>query len=277
MNINTHEILNIHANIKERLDYFITVKKIPNIIFHGPYGSGKKTIVYSFIDKIYNNDSILKKNYTMFVNCAQGKGIKFIRDELKFFAKTHINYHDGNLFKTVVLSNADKLTIDAQSALRRCIEQFAHTTRFFIIIEDKYRLLKPIISRFSEIFIPLPKLNGNYVNLNKHNIEINTKIDTKTNNEIDKYISSITDYKQLIDVVNKLYENAFTVSDLINYIETKDLTQIPTQDRENDKTLILLIIQKIQKELRSEKMIFLFIINLLIFRSDCNLESIAFI
>ena len=96
---------NIHKNILDKLNYFIEVKKIPNIIFHGPYGSGKKTIVYSFIDKIYNHDNNLKNEYTMFVNCAQGKGIKFIREELKFFAKTNINCQNGYLFKTVILSN----------------------------------------------------------------------------------------------------------------------------------------------------------------------------
>ena len=32
----------------------------------------------------------------MYVNCAHGKGIKFIREELKFFAKTHINSNGGN-------------------------------------------------------------------------------------------------------------------------------------------------------------------------------------
>ena len=140
----------IHSNIKDKLDYFIKIKKIPNIIFHGGSGSGKRTIVYSFIDKIYNYDRAIKHNYVLFVNCAQGKGIKFIRDELKFFAKTHIDYKKGHFFKTIILSNADKLTIDAQSALRRCIELFSHTTRFFIIVEDKYKLLKPILSRFSK-------------------------------------------------------------------------------------------------------------------------------
>ena len=50
------------------------------------------------------------------------------------------------LFKSIILSNADKLTIDAQSALRRCIEEFSHTTRFFILLEDYNNLLKPIIS-----------------------------------------------------------------------------------------------------------------------------------
>ena len=139
------EKLDIHKNIIQKLDYFLELKKIPNIIFHGPSGSGKRTIVYDFIDKIYHNDKVLKQNYVMFANCAQGKGIKFIREELKFFAKTHINFKNGNLFKTIILSNADKLTIDAQSALRRCIELFSHTTRFFIIVEDKYKLLKPIL------------------------------------------------------------------------------------------------------------------------------------
>jgi len=88
------------------------------------------------------------KNYVMNVNCAHGKGIKFIRDDLKFFARTNIDLQDGNIFKSIILLNADKLTIDAQSALRRCIELFSHSTRFFIVVDDKYKLLKPILSRF---------------------------------------------------------------------------------------------------------------------------------
>ena len=55
--------LEIHKNIEERLDYFITNRKIPNILFHGPNGSGKRTIVYNFIDKIYNNNKeFIEKN-----------------------------------------------------------------------------------------------------------------------------------------------------------------------------------------------------------------------
>ena len=108
------------------------------------------------------------KNYVMEVNCAHGKGIKFIRDELKFFAKTNINLKDGEIFKTIVLLNADKLTIDAQSALRRCIELFSHSTRFFIIVEDKYKLLKPILSRFCEIYVPEPIIDGKVINLHSY-------------------------------------------------------------------------------------------------------------
>ena len=162
--------LNIHENIKEKLNYFQDIHKIPNIIFHGPSGSGKRTIVNDFINKIYENDRDKIKTFVMYVNCSHGKGIKFIRDELKFFAKIHINSNSGNIFKSIVLLNADKLTMDAQSALRRCIELFSHNTRFFIIAENKYNLMKPILSRFCEIYVPEPIINGEMINLYKYNL-----------------------------------------------------------------------------------------------------------
>ena len=75
----------IHKEILERLKVFIHNKKIPNIIFHGPLGSGKKTLLNEFINIIYENNTDLIKNYMMYVNCAHGKGIKFIREDLKRF------------------------------------------------------------------------------------------------------------------------------------------------------------------------------------------------
>jgi len=161
----------IHEEIINKLNYYITINKIPNIIFHGGSGCGKRTIVNNFINNIYNNDKDKIKSFVMIVNCAHGKGIKFIREELKFFAKTHIYSNGGNIFKSIILLNADKLTIDAQSALRRCIELFSHNTRFFIIVEDKYKLLKPILSRFCEIYIPEPIVNGININLYKYNLD----------------------------------------------------------------------------------------------------------
>ena len=149
-------MLNIHQNIKDKLDSFHKNKRIPNIIFNGPSGSGKSKLVNDFITLIYDNNKEKIKDFVMYVNCAHGKGIKFIRDELKFFAKTHINSNGGDTFKSIILLNGDKLTMDAQSALRRCIELFSHNTRFFIIVEDKYKMLKPILSRFCEIYIPEP-------------------------------------------------------------------------------------------------------------------------
>ena len=147
----SHPLLPQHTKIEDKLNYFLKNNKIPNIIFNGSSGTGKKTIVYEFINKIYNYDKSKIKTNVLFVNCSHGKGIKFIREELKFFAKSNIQSNSGVLFKTIVLMNADHLTTDAQSALRRCIELFSYNTRFFIIVENKNKLLNPILSRFCEI------------------------------------------------------------------------------------------------------------------------------
>jgi DNA polymerase III delta prime subunit len=159
---------NIHLNIKKKLDYFIKNKKVPNIIFHGESGSGKNHIVNDFIYKIYNGDKHYIQTYVMHVNCAHGKGIRFVREDLKFFSKTNVDLKDGEIFKTVILLNADKLTTDAQSAIRRCIELFSRSTRFFIIVEDKYKLLKPILSRFCEIYVSEPIINNRVTNLHTY-------------------------------------------------------------------------------------------------------------
>ena len=55
-------IMNIHDKIINKLYMFHKNKSIPNIIFHGPTGSGKRSILNNFINTIYNNDCNLKKN-----------------------------------------------------------------------------------------------------------------------------------------------------------------------------------------------------------------------
>ena len=141
------------------------IDTIGNIIFHGPLGSGKRYLLDYFIKKIYKNNAEKIKQYVMYVDCAHGRGIRFIRDQLKFFAKTNIQNKKGLFFKSIVLFNAEKLTTDAQSALRRCIEQFSHTTRFFIVVKDKNKLLKPIHSRSCNIYVPRPTRDGVKINL----------------------------------------------------------------------------------------------------------------
>ena len=276
----------LHPEITEKLNFFINSRKIPNIIFHGPSGSGKRTIVYKFIEDIYKNDKELIKKYVMNVNCAHGKGIKFVREELKFFAKTHVNTQESGNFKTIVLSNADELTSDAQSALRRCIELFSHTTRFFIIVQDKYKLLKPILSRLCEIFIDHPTIDNNKINLHKHNTDLTFHVNTiNVKKKMFKYFDTVLkplqlnltksdiklyNYAELMELANKLYEKSYSGLDLIKYIEQNML--IP----EINKYQMLLVFNKFKKEFRNEKLFIFFILNFML-RSDYDLENISFI
>jgi hypothetical protein len=280
--------LNIHKSIKEKLAYFHQIHKIPNIIFNGASGSGKSTIVNDFISLIYNGEREKINNFVMYVNCAHGKGIKFIRDELKFFAKTHINSNGGNTFKSIVLLNGDKLTMDAQSALRRCIELFSHNTRFFIIVEDKYKLLKPILSRFCEIYIPEPVYKGQQVNLYKYNLDTTFKLSSvKTTRiewlkrELQKTIKIDISETDLFLFISKLYEKGYSALDLIKVVE--DGFQLSNNLDTNKQFItdekryeLLVAFNKVRKEIRNEKIIIMFIINFTFLDTETVLENIAF-
>jgi DNA polymerase III delta prime subunit len=274
-------MLNIHQNIKDKLDFFYSSHKIPNLLFHGTTGSGKRTIVNEFIHKIYDNDREKIKSFVMYVNCSHGKGIKFIRDELKFFAKTHINSNSGNTFKSIVLLNADKLTMDAQSALRRCIELFSHNTRFFIVAEDKYNLMKPILSRFCEIYVPEPVINGAIVNLYKYNLNnlFNMK-DVKMTRlealkkELLKTVNKKITIDKLMGLCSKLYEKGYSGLDIIQLLENHKFleTSLSVEKRYE----LLIVFNRVRKEFRNEKLLILFILNFVFLSSELSLENISF-
>jgi DNA polymerase III delta prime subunit len=219
----------------------------------------------------------------MYVNCAHGKGIKFIRDELKFFAKTHINSNGGDFFKSIILLNADKLTMDAQSALRRCIELFSHNTRFFIIVEDKYKLLKPILSRFCEIYVSEPEQNGKIINLYKYNLnevfnmkEIKNTQQEWLKKELLKFVNTNTNTNidEFIKLSIKLYEKGYSGVDIINLLETPKFME--TNLTLEKKYELLFAFNKVRKEFRNEKLLILFILNFIFLDNKLLLENISF-
>ena len=266
------EVLSIHNKIYTKLYNFYENKKVPHIILHGSYGSGKKTIIRTFIDKVYDSDKGKIKKNVMWVNCAHGKGIKFIREDIKFFAKANIQYNNGIFFKSIVLYNADFLTTDAQSALRRCIEQFSNNTRFFIVIENKQRLLNPILSRFCEIYVPEYIDNANKpINLNAKRIKqailynrdchpIFSMLDELKNGEITQ--------KVLVNVSNNLYEEGASCLDLVKWIETT------TWIDDTIKASAILCFHKIKSDFRNEKLLFLYILDYIFLRSNKDIKSI---
>lgn len=261
-------MLSIHENIETKLNTFIHNNKIPNIIFHGENGCGKKTILSNFLNKIYEGVEN-KKDYIMYVNCAFGKGIKFIRDDLKFFAKSNIN-SSSNCIKSIILLDCELLTTDAQSALRRCIELFSKNTRFFIVVNDKEKLLKPIISRFCSIFVPIPLIDNKITNLHDNiSMFINKKDTTQKNNYIKRIFTQLNSTKKynIFEISTKLYEKGISINDIINYIN-ENLSDA------NDKYSLLLSFDKYRYSIRNDELLICELLNLYRIRKDLTLENI---
>lgn len=271
--------IKIHENINEKINYFLSTKNIPHIIFHGPSGTGKKTIVYRFINSIYENDKHKIKENVLHVNCSHGKGIKFIREELKFFAMKNIQSNSGIMFKSIILLDADFLTIDAQSALRRCIEQFSGNTRFFIIVEKKHKLLNPILSRFCEIYVPEYTSNDSITGISKvinlHQYSLDKRMDfTEIENQrkeiVEKTMESFIHSRNLnnvnlVELSCEYYENGISCLDLMTYVENSDhWTNIQISE-------FLMEFYKIKSEYRCEKLLLLYLLNMIFMRLQSTL------
>jgi len=306
MTSDLRELEETHKNIHNKLDIFIKNRKIPNIIFYGPHGSGKTYILNRFIHAVYDGDKTAMRNYVMRANCAHGKGIRFIREELKFFAKTNIDMKEGAIFKSVILTNADKLTIDAQSALRRCIELFSSSTRFFIVVENKDSLLKPILSRFCDIYIPPPVITSEadmredetsrVINLHSYiadkacnTYKINKSIEQPLEEIIkihpsylrgntmtpgvasdDTVKPTCKEYEKILDLSVSLYEQGYCGLDVIDFIHTHpDIIDIRRYE-------LLIMFDKVRKEFRNEKLLLLYFLHFLVFRCKLSLENISF-
>lgn len=240
-----------HPHIKQKLDHFQIKNCIPNLLFHGNSGTGKRSLVYQYIYQIYEGNKEKLKTNVMFVNCAHGKGIKFIREELKFFAKSNLKGKQGISFKTIVLFNADNLTIDAQSALRRCIELFSYNTRFFIVIEDKNKLLNPILSRFCEIHVPdIVDQSGKPINLHSYYLErsFGPKLD-KSQWFQSKMKSFDGSEESSLQMTENIYEKGYSALDLIHWIQNHCSLD------EYQKSKIVMQFHKIRCEFKNEKLL----------------------
>lgn len=257
--------LEIHETLQKKLAYFIEIKEIPNILLYGPPGGGKRILIKNFIRQIYADKKENENNLVMYVECGHGKGIKFIRDEVNYFAKINCTNAD---FKTIVLLNADNLTIDAQSALRRSIEIFSKKTRYFIIVHDKNRLLNPLLSRFCELFVPLARIENKEINLHNYNkdnaiMEHNSKITRSIKTKLAKYAASEMTYIKCMEAAKELYNKGICGVHFLEYMKCNNY----------DET-VLLIITKLIEEIKSEELLLLCILVKIFIRFKENNNNI---
>ncbi|MBU5575022.1 MAG: replication factor C small subunit [Candidatus Aenigmatarchaeota archaeon] len=135
------EVIN-QKHIIEKLKFFVKEKNIPHMLFAGPAGCGKTTCALAIAEELYGKT--VKFN-VMETNASDERGIDTVRVKIKEFARTKPM---GNIpFKLIILDEADALTFDAQSALRRTMEQFSSICRFILICNYSSKIIEPIQSR----------------------------------------------------------------------------------------------------------------------------------
>ncbi|RLM56604.1 replication factor C small subunit [Halobellus sp. Atlit-31R] len=129
------------AEIVDRLRSYVATDDLPHLLFAGPAGVGKTTSATAIARAIYGDD--WQTNF-LELNASDERGIDVVRDRIKNFARSSFGGYD---YRIIFLDEADSLTSDAQSALRRTMEQFSDNTRFILSCNYSSKIIDPIQSR----------------------------------------------------------------------------------------------------------------------------------
>lgn len=125
-----------------RLKSYVKSGSLPHLLFTGPAGIGKTTSAVALAREFFGDD--WQVNFRE-LNASDERGIDVVRNQIKQFARTAPM--GGSEFKILFLDEADALTNDAQAALRRTMENYAHTCRFILSCNYSSKIIDPIQSR----------------------------------------------------------------------------------------------------------------------------------
>jgi replication factor C subunit 3/5 len=219
-------------------------ESIPHLLFCGPEGSGKKTIINLLLELIYDKDindtenttynvtgsgnkptpvTIKQSNYHIVIEPNNNNFDRYIiQDIVKEYAKKIPLgvFKTKKIFKTVLINNIDNLSYYGQTSLRRTMEKYSNTCRFIMWCNNSTKVIEPLISRCVYINVSAPSDDELFKYLYK--ISIYEKINLKINdyNRILEYSKgNIKEALWLLELYKYNYEKKNIYFDTINLIK----------------------------------------------------------
>ena len=126
------------------------------MLFYGPPGTGKTSTILALAKDLYGPEMF--KSRVLELNASDERGISIVREKVKDFARMQLSNPPPQYksrypcppYKIIILDEADSMTQDAQSALRRTMETYSKITRFCLICNYVTRIIDPLASRCSK-------------------------------------------------------------------------------------------------------------------------------
>jgi len=185
--------------------------EVPHLIFYGPKGSGKKTLIDVLLRELYkdNVDKVYYHTYNV-----MGSGNKITQTDIRqsnchmIIEPTNTNFdkyliqtvvreylkkpitlffgQKNTMFKTIIINNVDNLSYYAQTSLRRTIELNSNKCRFIMWTRSLSKVMAPLRSRCFCMCVKYPS--------DSECLEFLLDIVRKENLKL-----TLRDYKQILD------------------------------------------------------------------------------
>jgi replication factor C subunit 2/4 len=236
-----YETQNNIWNIIEAEPYEIKIEKLEENNYYGFEINGNKRFLLGDFTVTHNTSSILAICKELFpkeiyndrvieLNASDERGIDIVRTKIISFAKLTVGENKyAPPYKIIILDEADAMTIEAQSALRKVIEELSGITRFCFLCNYINQIIDPIVSRCLKIrFRPITKKNMvlrlSYIcqkekmNIDENIIETIAKL---SKGDVRKGITTLQNLKYLIKLKKTI--DSDDIYDMLGYIPIKKL------------------------------------------------------
>lgn len=144
-------------NLERKLARFAESSQWPHMALHSPDQQTLYDAVEATLTRMYglSQAPVGEKNpHVLRVDCLLHADANVVQKHILPWIKSAFTARAaGAPFRTVVFFHAERLTMDAQSALRRVIELHSTHTRFLITCTSTRNLIRPIQSRLACIYI----------------------------------------------------------------------------------------------------------------------------
>lgn len=154
----TLEDVKSQNHVVDVLRRMLNSSSLPHLLMYGPPGTGKTSTILALSRELFGPE--LFSSRVLELNASDERGISVVRERIKTFAQQALIHAPASKeyrekypcppFKIIILDEADSLTQDSQSALRRVMENYAAITRIAFCCNYVTRIIDPIASRCSK-------------------------------------------------------------------------------------------------------------------------------
>lgn len=207
----------------------------PHLIIHGSEGSGRKTMALLYLKSKYNLTKLYSKYQEVEIVTNNKKiNIQMLYSDYHYqFDPSMYGVYDRVIvqkfiknilqtkpiyktYHTIIITNADRLTFEAQQSLRRTLEKNINNSRFIFLVSRESSLIEPIVSRCIQVRLSLPNNDQIY--------KILDNIRTNENILIDN-----SQLKQIIILSKRNLSKAMNLLQLYHLNPTETLTNSTDQ------------------------------------------------